>query len=362
MILFPYFSTMALIAAVLWGIGMLMKVSVRSRLILIGIVAGVRFIPIFFMLPLLLQTEFFLMELWGAAAFAVFAVLVVLYARWVRGLKAQRQPVKVETVEEPAQAVPAKPASLFAEGELERYARHIVLHDIGGPGQKALKQARVLVIGAGGLGSPALLYLAASGVGTIEIVDDDVVELSNLQRQVIHSEAGEGTLKVASAAERIRQINSHCNVIAHNMRLDDISAEPLISGVDLVLDGCDNFKTRYLVNEYCTRLGKPLISGALSQWEGQISVFDPASGTPCYRCVFPEAPAGDNAPTCATAGVLSPLPGVVGSMMVAEAVKLITGAGQALRGEMLIYDAKYAETRKIRLQKGYNCPVCGDQG
>lgn len=361
--LFSYVFSMVIIAAVLWGLGVLMKAPVRHRLIMVGMIAAIRAVPVAMEVVQAWHVEDFRedfrRELLGLVVLLICLCLAFLYARWVRGLKAQDKSAETE---EAAPDVPAKPASLFAEGELERYARHIVLHDIGGPGQKALKQARVLVIGAGGLGSPALLYLAAAGVGTIEIVDDDVVELSNLQRQVIHSEAGEGKLKVASAAERIRQINSHCNVIAHDMRLDEMSAQPLISGVDLVLDGCDNFKTRYLVNEYCTRLGKPLISGALSQWEGQISVFDPANGTPCYRCVFPEAPAGDNAPTCATAGVLSPLPGVVGSMMVAEAVKLITGAGQALCGEMLIYDAKYAETRKIRLQKGFDCPVCGGQG
>ncbi|WP_039018679.1 HesA/MoeB/ThiF family protein [Halocynthiibacter namhaensis] len=349
MILFLFMS------AVLWLVGIAMKAPKKDRWIMIGGLFGL------IMLSHLVLPESHAVRQAFGGSFAhwvlmgMFAVLAVIYARWVQGLKARRQPNVVTSVEETV----AAPAPLFAAGELDRYARHIVLHDIGGPGQKALKEARVLVVGAGGLGSPALMYLAASGVGTIEIVDDDVVELSNLQRQVIHSEDAQGQAKVTSAAARIGQVNSHCDVITHEMRLDDRSADALISGVDIVLDGCDNFKTRYLVNEICTNLGKPLISGALSQWEGQVSVFDPAHGTPCYKCVFPEAPMGDNAPTCATTGVLSPLPGVVGAMMAAETVKVITGAGQALRGEMLIYDAKYAETRKIRLQKGFDCPVCG---
>lgn len=341
-----------LMSAVLWFVGIAMKAPKKDRLIMIG-----GLFALIMLSHLILPETHAVRQAFGGSfahwlLLGVFAGFSFLYARWVKNLKAQR----VTLPEPDMQEVSPKP--LFAEGELERYARHIVLHDIGGPGQKALKEARVLVIGAGGLGSPALMYLAASGVGTIEIVDDDVVELSNLQRQVIHSENAQGQSKVASAAARIAQINSHCTVIAHEMRLDEASADHLIAAVDIVLDGCDNFKTRYLVNEICTKHRKPLVSGALSQWEGQLSVFDPASGTPCYKCVFPEAPSGDNAPTCETAGVLSPLPGVIGTMMVAEVVKLIVGAGQALRGEMLIYDAKYAETRKIRLQKGYNCPVC----
>ncbi|MGB0967929.1 MAG: HesA/MoeB/ThiF family protein [Halocynthiibacter sp.] len=341
-----------LMSAVLWFVGVAMKAPTKDRLIMIG---GL-FVLIMLSHLILPETHAVRQAFGGSFAhwllLGVFAGFAFLYARWVKNLKARR----VALPETDMQEVSPKP--LFAEGELERYARHIVLHDIGGPGQKALKEARVLVVGAGGLGSPALMYLAASGVGTIEIVDDDVVELSNLQRQVIHSENARGQPKVASAAARIAQINSHCTVIAHEMRLDPASADHLIAAVDIVLDGCDNFKTRYLVNEICTKHRKPLVSGALSQWEGQLSVFDPASGTPCYKCVFPKAPNGDNAPTCETAGVLSPLPGVIGTMMVAEVVKLITGAGQPLRGEMLIYDAKYAETRRIRLQKGYNCPVC----
>jgi len=355
MILFFFMS------AVLWTVGIIMRAPVRDRLIMIG-----GLFVLILLSHLVLPEGHAVRAAFGGSfthwlLFAVFASFAMLYARWVKRLKARRLPAVVaekDTGDMTQNLAGATPEPLFADGELERYARHIVLHDIGGPGQKALKEARVLVVGAGGLGSPALMYLAASGIGTIEIVDDDVVELSNLQRQVIHSEEAQGQAKVASAAARIAQINSHCNVITHEMRLDGQSADTLISGVDIVLDGCDNFATRYLVNEICVKYGKPLVSGALSQWEGQLSVFDTASGSPCYRCVFPKAPTGDQAPTCATAGVLSPLPGVIGTMMAVEAVKLITGAGAVLRGEMLIYDAKYAETRKIRLQKGFDCPVC----
>lgn len=251
------------------------------------------------------------------------------------------------------------PKPLFSEAELERYARHIILREIGGPGQKRLKQARVLVIGAGGLGSPALLYLAAAGVGTVGVIDHDHVEASNLQRQVIHSDARIGMAKVMSAAEVMRGINPHIAVRPYARRLTEEIAAELLEDYDLILDGTDHVPTRYLANRVAAAQGKPLISGALSQWEGQVSVFDPARGTPCYQCIFPEAPAPGLAPTCAEAGVIGPLPGVVGAMMAVEAVKLIAGAGEALRGQMLIYDALYGETRKIALKPRADCPVCG---
>ncbi len=248
---------------------------------------------------------------------------------------------------------------LFSETELNRYARHIVLRELGGLGQKKLKDAKVLVVGAGGLGSPVLLYLAASGVGTIAVVDDDVVDNSNLQRQVIHKDEAIGTPKVLSAAEAMTAQNPFVTVVPYPRRLTEEDAAEIIGDYDLVLDGTDNFETRYLVNEVCVAQGKPLISGALSQWEGQLSVFDPASGTPCYQCIFPEAPAPGIAPSCSEAGVVGPLPGVVGTMMAAEAIKVITGAGAALRGEMMIYDALWGETRKIGLKPRSDCPTCG---
>jgi molybdopterin/thiamine biosynthesis adenylyltransferase len=254
------------------------------------------------------------------------------------------------------------PKPLFSESELGRYARHIVLREIGGPGQKAMKEARVLVIGAGGLGSPALLYLAAAGVGTIGVIDDDEVDNSNLQRQVIHRDADIGLPKVQSAMQAMQAQNPNVEVRPYRRRLSPEIAEDLFADYDLILDGTDNFETRYLANASAVARGKPLISGALSQWEGQLSVFDPARGGPCYQCVFPEAPAPGLAPSCAEAGVLGPLPGVVGTMMAAEAVKLITGAGQPLIGEMLIYDALYGESRKISLNRRADCPICGETG
>jgi molybdopterin/thiamine biosynthesis adenylyltransferase len=263
-----------------------------------------------------------------------------------------------------ATAAPAGPVKtpLFTETELERYARHIVLREIGGPGQRALKQARVMVIGAGGLGSPVLLYLAAAGVGTIGVIDDDQVDNSNLQRQVIHRDADIGCPKVESALRAMQAQNPAVTVHPYARRLTPEIAADLFAEYDLIVDGTDNFATRYLANSTAALQGKPLISGALSQWEGQVSVFDPARGAPCYQCIFPQAPASGLAPSCAEAGVLGPLPGVVGSMMAAEAIKVITGAGQALRGEMLIYDALYGESRKIALRPRADCPVCGRQG
>ncbi|MBM7068112.1 molybdopterin-synthase adenylyltransferase MoeB [Actibacterium sp. 188UL27-1] len=247
----------------------------------------------------------------------------------------------------------------FSETELDRYARHIILREIGGTGQKRLRDARILVIGAGGLGAPALMYLAGAGVGTIGLIDDDTVENANLQRQIIHSDARIGMPKVFSAETAMKALNPFVTVRPYNRRLTDEIADDLFADYDLVLDGTDNFATRYRANAAAVRAGRPLISGALTQWEGQISVFDPAHGAPCYQCIFPESPADGLAPSCAEAGVLGPLPGVIGAMMAVEAVKLITGAGTLMRGEMLIYDALYGETRKIGIQSNPTCPVCG---
>jgi molybdopterin/thiamine biosynthesis adenylyltransferase len=282
------------------------------------------------------------------------AALVLVYRAALRSLRARAGAREAEADNSP------KP--LFTETELNRYARHIVLREIGGPGQKAMKEARVLVIGAGGLGSPVLLYLAAAGVGTIGVIDDDEVDNSNLQRQVIHRDADIGLPKVQSAMAAMQAQNPSVVVRPYQRRLSPEIAEDLFADYDLILDGTDNFETRYLANSAAVAQGKPLISGALSQWEGQLSVFDPANGAPCYQCIFPEAPGPGLAPSCAEAGVLGPLPGVVGAMMAAEAVKLITGAGQALRGEMLIYDALYGESRKIALNRRSDCPICGDKG
>ena len=242
--------------------------------------------------------------------------------------------------------------------ELERYARHIVLREIGGPGQNKLIAAKVCVVGAGGLGSPALLYLAAAGVGTLGVVDDDTVSLSNLQRQVLHGTGDIDRPKVESAVDALARINPHVRVQPHQTRLSADNAASIFQDYDLVLDGSDNFDTRYLVNETCVALKKPLIAAAMSQWEGQISLYDPANGGPCYACVFPVRPAPGQVPSCAEAGIVGALAGVMGSMMAVEAVKHITGAGESLRGQMLIYDALYGESRKLRIAKSDVCPVC----
>jgi molybdopterin/thiamine biosynthesis adenylyltransferase len=246
--------------------------------------------------------------------------------------------------------------------ELARYARHIVLHEIGGAGQQRLKAARVLVVGAGGLGSPALLYLAAAGVGTLGVVDDDVVGLSNLQRQVLHATAEVGQPKTASAARALARLNPHVAVEAHAVRLDAEGAARLVPGYDLVLDGSDNFPTRYLVNAACVAAGRPLVSAAMSQWEGQIALFDPVRGGPCYRCLFPEPPAPELVPSCAQAGVIGALPGVMGAMMAVEAIKVVARAGTPLRGLLLVYDALNAEVRRIRAAADPGCPVCRGVG
>jgi len=248
---------------------------------------------------------------------------------------------------------------VFSNEELERYARHIVLHEIGGPGQQRLKAARVLVIGAGGLGSPAILYLAAAGVGTLGVVDDDAVSLSNLQRQVLHGTGEIGNPKVDSAGRAVARVNPHVSFAPHPVRLTGDNADEIVGAYDMVLDGSDNFATRYLVNRVAARLQVPLVFAAIGRWEGQISVFRPWAGGPCYECVFPESPAPGLVPACAEAGVLGAMTGVVGAMQAVEAVKLITGSGASLDGRLMLYDALQAETRTIKLAKRPDCPVCG---
>ncbi len=284
-------------------------------------------------------------RVWVAVALGFGAVLG--YRVLLRGLKK-----KVEL------GTPFVTPAAFSSGEVERYARHILLREIGGPGQRRLKDAKVLVVGAGGLGSPVLLYLAAAGVGEIGVIDDDTVDLSNLQRQIIHTDQRIGMDKVQSAEIAMRALNPYVVVKPYRRRLDEASGS-LIAEFDLVLDGTDNFDTRYLVNRLCVAAGKPLVAAAITQWEGQLSVYDPAKGSPCYECVFPVRPAPGMVPTCAEAGVAAPLPGVIGSMMAMEAVKLITGAGEPLRGRLLIHDALYGETRVIGVKPRVDCAVCG---
>jgi molybdopterin-synthase adenylyltransferase len=243
--------------------------------------------------------------------------------------------------------------------EIERYARHIVLKEIGGAGQRRLGAARAVVVGAGGLGSPAILYLAAAGIGRIAVVDNDAVALSNLQRQVLHGMPEIGRPKVESAQAAVARLNPHVAVEAHALRLAAENAGALLAEADIVLDGCDSFATRAVVNAACVRAGVPLVSAAMSQWEGQVSLYHPASGGPCYACIFPEAPAVGLAPSCAEAGIVGALPGVMGSMMALEAIKWIARAGRSLLGRMLIYDALDAEVRTLRLARRRDCAVCG---
>lgn len=246
--------------------------------------------------------------------------------------------------------------------ELERYARHIVLPEIGGPGQQALARSRVLVVGAGGLGAPALLYLAAAGVGALIVVDDDAVTLSNLQRQPIFSTADIALPKAETAANRLTGLNPHVSVEAHILRLDPEAAERLVPLSDLVLDGSDNFETRYLLNAACVASERPLVAAAMSRWEGQISLWHPAAGGPCYACVFPEPPDPDLTPPCSLAGVVGALPGVMGSLMAMEAIKHLTGAGRTLRSAILLYDALDGEMRRVRTRSSADCPVCSGAG
>lgn len=344
-----------LLAAMIWGAGMLMQAPTRLRWIMIGVLYAAVLLE-----QVVLPDAHPLREATGRSPalwllFGGFAALAWVYARGVRWLKARAQ----TKVRRPETAPATAKGGTFAPTELERYARHIVLREIGGPGQKALKNARVLVIGAGGLGSPALLYLATAGVGTIGVIDDDEVDNSNLQRQVAHRDEDIDTPKVMSAARAMAARNPFISIKPYHRRLTEDFAAELFADYDLILDGTDNFDTRYLANRAAVAAGRPLVSGALSQWEGQISVFDPANGAPCYQCIFPQAPAPGLAPSCAQAGVLGPLPGVIGSMMAVEAVKLLTGAGDPLRGRLLIYDALYGETRQISLKPRADCPICG---
>jgi molybdopterin-synthase adenylyltransferase len=285
----------------------------------------------------------------GWFVLAVLVGIVVGYRTLLRRIRARM---------EPPIAAPKVPSSALSEAEIARYARHITLREIGGPGQKALKGASVLVVGAGGLGAPALMYLAAAGVGTIGVIDDDVVEVTNLQRQIIHTGERIGLPKVQSAMIAMQALNPHITIRPYNRRLtSDIAA--LVSEYDLVLDGSDNFDTRYLVNAACVAAGKPLIAAAITQWEGQLSLYHPAKGGPCFACVFPERPAPGLVPTCAEAGVVAPLPGVIGTLMALEAVKHITDAGEGLAGRLMLFDGLMADSRFIKAARKPDCPVCG---
>lgn len=249
--------------------------------------------------------------------------------------------------------------SPLSSEERSRYARHLMLPHVGAQGQAKLKQGRVLLIGAGGLGSPAALYLAAAGVGTLGIVDPDVVDLTNLQRQVIHGSADIDRLKVESAAERIGDLNPNVVVESHPVVLSSENAMEIIAEYDLVIDGTDNFPTRYLANDACVLLGKPNVYGSIFRFEGQNSVFG-APGGPCYRCLFAEPPPPGMVPSCAEGGVLGVLPGIVGSIQALEAIKLLLGIGDTLAGRLLLFDALSLSFRELKLKRAVDCPVCGD--
>lgn len=244
---------------------------------------------------------------------------------------------------------------------LERYSRHLRLPQVGIDGQQRLARARVLLIGAGGLGSPAAFYLAAAGVGHLRMADDDVVDRSNLQRQILHTEDSVGVAKVVSAAQRIAALNPRVQVDAIQTRVTASNIEALLQDVDVVVDGADNFAARYLLNDACVKLGKPLVYGAVQQFEGQLSVFDAGrhrGQLPCYRCLFPEPPPPEFAPSCAEAGVLGVLPGVIGLLQATEAIKLLLGLGDSLAGRLLSFDALAMRFREIRLPPDPQCPVC----
>jgi len=242
--------------------------------------------------------------------------------------------------------------------EIRRYGRHLIMPEVGMDGQKKLKEASVLLIGAGGLGSPLGLYLAAAGVGRIGIVDFDVVDYSNLQRQILHSTKDVGRPKLASAKERLEGINPFVKVETHEMHLTSENALGLFSGYDIIVDGTDNFPTRYLVNDACVLTGKPNVYGSIFRFEGQVSVFATKDG-PCYRCLYPEPPPPGLVPSCAEGGVLGILPGVIGTLQANETVKLIIGKGEPLIGRLLLFDALKTKFRELKLRKDPDCPVCG---
>ena len=244
---------------------------------------------------------------------------------------------------------------------LERYSRHLRLDEVGVEGQRRLERSRVLLVGAGGLGSPAAFYLAAAGVGHLRLVDDDVVDRSNLQRQILHVEAAIGQAKVESARERLAALNPRVVVEGMRERATSANVEALLEGMDVVVDGSDNFPLRYLLNDACVKLGKPLVYGAVQRFEGQASVFDAGrhrGRCPCYRCLFPEPPPPQFAPSCADAGVLGVLPGIVGLLQANEAIKLLLGIGQGLAGRLLQFDALAMRFREVRLAPDPQCPVC----
>jgi molybdopterin/thiamine biosynthesis adenylyltransferase len=337
-------------AGVIWGIGAAMKAPKQARWIMIGLLlAGV------IAINLILPDGHPLREGLGGDArlwllILAFVGIALAYRSVLRRLRSR--------VVDQSPPPPVAGTGTPSDAELRRYARHIALREVGGPGQMALRRARVLVVGAGGLGSPVIQYLAAAGVGTLGIIDDDTVDATNLHRQVIFRSEDVDEPKATTAAQAASALNPYITVKPYNRRLTAEIAPDLVADYDLVLDGTDNFATRYLVNATCVAAGIPLIAAAITQWEGQISLYDPARGGPCFQCIFPETPDPALVPTCAEAGVIGPLPGVIGAMMAVEAIKHITQAGEGLRGRLMIHDALYADTRLIMADRRVDCPVC----
>ncbi len=250
---------------------------------------------------------------------------------------------------------------MMTEDQRHRYSRHTIMPEVGEEGQLKLLDAKVLLIGAGGLGSPAAIYLAAAGVGVIGIVDFDVVDTSNLQRQIIHRLEDVDLPKVESAARAIAQLNPDVKVVGHQTQITSENAFDIISQYDVVINGSDNFPTRYLVNDACVLLGKPLVDGSIFRFEGQVTVYDTANGGPCYRCLYPDPPPPGEVPSCAEGGVLGVLPGIIGSQQALEAIKIILGLGDTLAGRLMLVDALDHEFRELKIHKNHDCPVCGDQ-
>ncbi len=256
------------------------------------------------------------------------------------------------------QGAPGPRTALFSLEQLERYSRHILLAEVGGAGQRRLLGSRVLIVGAGGLGSPAALYLAAAGVGTLGLIDHDVVEQSNLQRQILHRQQDLGRPKVESAADTIRSLNPDVEVIAHPEALGAQNAREIVRQYDIVVNGSDNFPTRYLTNDACVFEARPLVDGAIYRFDGQATVFLPGQG--CYRCIFPTPPPPGLVPSCAEIGVMGVVPGIIGCIEAMEAIKLILGIGETLAGRLLLLDALTMEFRTLSIQRNPKCPVCGD--
>ena len=246
----------------------------------------------------------------------------------------------------------------LSETEFHRYARHLILDEVGEDGQARLLAARVLILGAGGLGAPVSMYLAAAGVGTLVLVDDDTVDLTNLQRQIVHATESVGRPKVDSAADTLARVNPGVRLETHETRLTADNAAALLAGCDVVVDGSDNFATRYALNDACVAAGLPLVAGALSRFEGQLTTVVPGDGRPCYRCLFPEAPDPSLTPRCEEAGILGAVAGVIGTLQAVETLKLLLGLGEPLAGRLMLYDALSASMQEVRYKRRPDCPAC----